>query len=117
MTLIKEEGRCVKLSKKNKSIDAGLAYMMELGFRAERSRKTAHNKLRSVTDKSLANNLIDVIDDVRNDKGNYSQSDLYVAKNATLDLSLMLSSTYRADIYRKICNWVVNHKDLFGSSI
>ncbi len=91
--------------------------MMELGFRAERSRKTAHNKLRSVTDKSLANNLIDVIDDVHNDKGNYSQSDLYVAKNATLDLSLMLSSTYRADIYRKICNWVVEHKSLFGSFI
>ena len=54
--------------------------MMELGFRAERSRNVAYDKLRSVADKSLANNLINIIDDVRYEKGNYSQSDLYVAK-------------------------------------
>ena len=107
----------VKLSKKNKSTDVGLAYMKELNFHPERSVSVANDKLRSVADKSLADSLITIIDDIRYDKGNYSQSDLYVAKNATLDLSLMLSSTNRADIYRKICNWVSNHKELFGSCI
>lgn len=105
------------MSKKNKSVDVGLAYMKELGFHPESSRSVAFDKLRSVADKSMANSLIDIIDDVSNAKGNYSRSDLYVAKNATLDLSLMLSSTHRADIYRKACNWVVNHKELFGSCI
>ena len=91
--------------------------MKELGFRPESSLSVAFDRLRSVADKSLANNLINIIKDVRSKKGNYSQSDLYDAKNATLDLSLILSSTHRADIYRKVCNWVVNHKELFGSCI
>ena len=106
----------VKLSKKNKSADVGLAYMKELGFRPERSRSVAYDKLRSVADKPLADNLITIIANIGYDS-KYSPSDLYAAKNATLDLSLTLSSTNRADIYRKMCNWVVNHKELFGSCI
>ena len=56
------------MSKKNKFIDVGLAYMKELGFRHERSRSVVYDKLRSVADKSLANNLINIIDDVRYEK-------------------------------------------------
>ena len=105
------------MSKRNKSIDAGLAYMKELGFRAAGSINIAHDELRTVADESIVNNLINVLYDRHNELGKYTQSDLYIAKNATLDLSLCLSSTYRTDMYRKVCNWIVNHKELFGSVI
>ena len=105
------------MGKKHKSMDAGTAYIQELGFRAEKSRNFAYDKLRSVTDKTSANNLINILMDKCERKNNYSQTELYIAKNASLELSLKLSSTYRADIYCKICNWIVNHKNLFGSCI
>ena len=105
------------MNKKNKSVDIGLQYMNELGFYAEKSRCTALKKLRSFSDKSSANNLVNILEDMFHDKGNYSSLDLFAAKNASLDLSLKLSSSFRADIYYKICNWIVNHKELFGSTI
>lgn len=96
--------------------DAGLEYMIELGFNPAKSDGGVEDQLREVSDKMTARKIMDVISN-RTDGNEDNNASFYPLKNQSYEISMALSSAYDGDILRKACNWVVKNKDYFGDEI
>ncbi len=100
---------------KKKDRTPGLDYMIELGFKPEKSFSKIKDRVYETTDKDVAERIMKAIDSRGDGKGN--NDSFYKQKNSTLKLSLAITGAFDADILKRACNWIVEHKDFFNKTI
>ena len=100
---------------KKRNNDPGLEYMISLGFRPANSMSGVEDQIAHVSDRDTARRIVREID--RRADGNSDNQIFYSMKNADYNISLALTNAFDADIIRKACNWISEHKDFFGASI
>lgn len=117
-TLSNEDEECVGrkiMAKKNK--DAGLQYIMELGFYRAKNMTDVMDQLTKAAGKETAEKLIRVIDFRADHKETRDDNSFYAQKNETSALSIALTGAFDADIIRQACNWIVANRENFGKTI
>lgn len=100
---------------KSQSVDPGLEYMISIGFRPAKTWGAVETALANASDRKTALRFLKTIDERAS--GKRDEIGFYSMKNENYNLSLALTSAFDADILRKACNWIVDNKDLFGSTI
>ena len=95
--------------------DVGLEYVTSLGIRPGDNILDLEGKLIRAGGKPTAQRILREIDRRADHKGN--RSGFYALKNQNLRISLALTGAFDGDILRKACNWVIDHREQFGSTI
>lgn len=109
---------------KTKVKDPGLEYVQQLGIRALRSSRVIFDDLDRMFGIEKGRRISAMIDK-RAERENYTDEhdwkeadrQFYDLKNEDYDLSLYLTGAFDGDIIRRTCNWITDHKDLFGDTI
>lgn len=104
--------------------DPELEYMQQLGVKALRSTRVIFDELDRKFGIEKGRKISTMISS-RAERENYTgESDwqeadrqFYDFKNGDYALSLYLTGAFDGDIIRKTCNWIADHKDLFGETI
>ena len=96
-----------------KKKDVGLEHIIKLDISAVRSVREIYNKFVNKYGQEKAKEIMNNI---------YGQEEMitkigYDKKNEDYDISMIFSGSYDADIVRKACNWIYDHKEEFGDEI
>lgn len=94
--------------------DLGLEHVLKLGIRAARDGRGILNELAKEYGRDIARKKLDAIFEVAEKDG---KEQMYEVKNAEYNLAMIFSGCYDADIVRKTCNWIAEHKEYFGDTI
>ncbi len=104
--------------------DAGLEYLKQLELKPSRNTWTIIDEISRRFGKEKGDQFATLINE-RADRNSfieeqdYKEADrrFYNTKNEDFALGLYLTGAVDGDIIRKACNWIVEHRDFFGSSI
>lgn len=100
------------MGKKNKEIDPGLQYLRDIGFNRIRGKHGIYNRMIEVFGREKADMLLD-----QREKISDGSLEFYEFKNSDPVLSQIFSEGHDSDILRKACNYIFEHKELFGKEI
>lgn len=96
-----------------KTKDIGLIHVEKLGIHGFRDGKALQHELK----KKLGKSSNEVLNSILDASNSGQTLNFYNTKNQNYEVAMLLSGGYDADIIRKCCNWVADHKDLFGDTI
>ncbi len=100
---------------KKRKKDAGLEYMLSLGFYPAKTISGIEEQIAAVSDRKTAREFIEIFD--KRADGMIENDKFYSLKNKDYNVSLALTSAFDSDILRRACNWIAEHKDYFGKTI
>ena len=97
---------------KNKSVDPGLQYLIDIGFDRIRGKNGLTDRWIKVFGKKEA-------EQIRNKWESLpaGSKEFYDFKNSDPEISRSFSEAYDSDIIRKACNYIASHKAHFGKTI
>ena len=95
--------------------DVGLKHIQNLGIRTARDIDAVVKKISEITGNK--NTTISMIEGFYKKSGNCLSEIDYEKKNSDYEIAMAFSGAYDADIIRKACNWISEHKEYFGKEI
>ena len=98
-----------------KVYDVGLQYILKLGLTGAKDAHGIWTNMVSKFGESEAASFLDTIEGYQDLDDNHFM--LYEFKNKEFDKGLFYTGLIDADIFRKACNWIADHKMSFGKTI
>lgn len=95
------------------NIEPGLEHIKKLHISVFRDARGVYNEFSRKYGQKKAHEIVDNLLDA----ADQSQQELYKKKNADYDIAMLFSGGYDADIVRRSCNWIFDHRDSFGDEI
>ena len=92
--------------------DAGLQYLMEIGFKRIRGKYGLTDHWQKVFGKAKTDMLWKQWNSIEG-----GTPEFYAFKNSDPEISRSFIEAYDGDIIRKACNYIADHKDYFGKTI
>ena len=96
-----------------KEIEPGLEHIKKLHISAFRDGRAVYNEFSRKYGQRKSHEIVDSIFEA----AGQSQQELYEKKNSDYDIAMIFTGGYDADIVRRSCNWIFEHKDSFGDEI
>ncbi len=93
--------------------EPGLEHVQKLHISPFKDGRSVYNEFARKYGQKKAHEIVDGIFEV----AKRSQQGLYEKKNENYDVAMLFSGGFDADIVRKSCNWIFDHKDVFGDEI
>ncbi len=95
-----------------KKMDAGLAYLQEIGFNRSRGKYGLVRRWEELFGREKAFQLYNQWTKIED-----SSPEFYDFKNSDPEISRSYIEAYDGDIIRKACNYIYDHKEYFGRTI
>lgn len=97
---------------RERELDPGLKYLMEIGFERTRGKNGLQDRLEKEYGKKIADQIRERRKRIKN-----GSIDFYEFKNSDPKISKIFSEVYDGDILRKACNYVYGQRAFFGQTI
>ena len=95
--------------------DPGLEYVQSLNLRPAKNKREFMEYLVRTIGSEQSTAIFEELD--RRASGVMNEEYFYTLKNSDLKTSMAFSGSLDGDIIRRACNWIADHKDLFGKTI